>query len=97
MALDKAGSHSLEFLISQYFDVHQLSASVRQKWEQATMIGNVLCTCSLEEISRRQQAAELNRLVSFLGHVFLPRRTAACRLNEAIGRSKRTERNTIVS
>ena len=69
MALDKTGSHSFEFLISQYFDVHQLSASVRQKWEQATVIGNVLCTCSLDEIARRQQAAELYRLVSLLDYV----------------------------
>ena len=69
MALDKTGGQSLEFLISHYFDVHQLSASVRQKWEQATVIGNVLCTCSLDEIARRQQAAELNRLVSLLDYV----------------------------
>lgn len=55
---------TLEFHIPSLFIVRQLSSAVRQKWEQAASSGDAACTCSLERILQRQQAAEEKRLVS---------------------------------
>lgn len=67
MAVDgcSARTRQLEFYVSRYFDVQQLSAQVRQKWEQASSGTRINHSASLEEILKRQQAAEEKRLVRF--------------------------------
>lgn len=69
MAFERASSDhcQLEFLISRYFDVQQLSAQVRQKWQQAAICTTACASSTLEEILRRQQAAEEKRQVRASG------------------------------